>query len=63
MVWLPILFVCLNSGNCQFIYDEPQVSEKACIKEVNNMGAKADKHPEVQGWKGTCVPVAPGKKI
>ena len=63
MVWLPIIFVCLNSGQCQFIYDDPQVSEKACMKEVSEMGAKATKFPDVDGWKGTCVPIPPGKKI
>jgi hypothetical protein len=57
MVWLPVIFVCLNSGACFFVHDTTQISEKACAKEVAEMGAKVIKHPDVEGWKGTCIPI------
>ena len=63
MFWIPVLFVCLNSGECHFIYDKPEVAEKACIKAVSDGGAKVEKFPNVQGWKGTCIPVTNGKTI
>ena len=63
MFWVPVLFVCLNSGECHFIYDKPEVSEKSCVKAVAEGGSKVEKFPNVQGWKGTCIPVTNGKTI
>jgi hypothetical protein len=57
MVWLPIVFVCLNSGQCAFVYETAQVDEQRCLKLVKEMGTDADKSPAVEGWYGSCVPV------
>jgi hypothetical protein len=57
MVWLPVIFVCLNSGACFFIYDETQVSEKVCQKVISEAGEKLTKQPELDGWKGACIPI------
>ena len=46
MFWVPVLFVCLNSGECQFIYDKPEVSEKACVKAVAEGGSKIENDGE-----------------
>jgi hypothetical protein len=63
MLWVPVVFVCLLSGDCHFVYEEPEVSEIACVKVVKEVGSEFAEHPVVDGWKGTCIPVPNGKKI
>lgn len=63
MFWVPIIFACLSTGECGFLYDTPHVTEKACLKEAAQMGEQVKKNPNIQAWKGTCIPVNPGKPV
>jgi hypothetical protein len=62
MLWIPVVFVCLTSGQCDFIYESAELKESACIVEAKAMGKELDKFPQVDSWKATCIPVE-GKKI
>lgn len=32
--WMPVIFVCLNSGSCTVAYDDPYMTERDCEKAL-----------------------------
>jgi hypothetical protein len=59
MGWLPVLFVCLNTGSCFFIYDDAEPTEKACQKIIAETAEQLVKEELLADWKGSCIPVKP----
>jgi hypothetical protein len=57
MTYLPILFVCLVGGECDFIFAKPVSSRDVC--ETMNAESKLhlDKIEEVVAYKSACIPI------
>jgi hypothetical protein len=58
-VWLPVLFVCLNSGECNFYSGDISVSIAQCATQnaIAERTVKAGKN--VNAYQITCIEIKP----
>jgi hypothetical protein len=58
VTYLPILFVCLVGGECDFIFAKPVSSRDVC----ETMNAESELHldtiGEVVAYKSACIPIS-----
>jgi len=57
MSWLPVMFLCLTSGDCGFVYEKATASELACVQAVTKMASNYEKIPNFKGLSATCIPL------
>ena len=57
VTYLPILFVCLVGGECDFIFAKPVSSRDVCETMNAESELHLDKIEEVVAYKSICVPV------
>jgi hypothetical protein len=66
VTYLPILFVCLVGGECDFIFAKPVSSRGVCETMNAESELHLDKIEEVVSYKSACIPVSmskePGRK-
>jgi hypothetical protein len=57
MFWIPVMFVCLLSGDCSFMQGKPVYSEAGCMEQLTPLAAILQEDPRVVAFDGTCVAV------
>jgi hypothetical protein len=57
MFWIPIMFVCLISGDCSFLQGKPAYTEAGCAEQLVSLAAVLEADVRVDVFKGTCVVV------
>jgi hypothetical protein len=66
VTYLPILFVCLVGGECDFIHAKPVPTRDVCETMNAESELHLDKIEEVVAYKSACIPVGmskePGRK-
>ena len=55
MLWLPVAFVCLMSGPCNFYQGRLSISIEQCLQQ-NNVAVKAlQQDNDVKAYKTECL--------
>ena len=57
MFWIPIMFVCLISGDCSFLQGKPAYTEAGCEEQLIPLATVLEADVRVDAFKGTCVVV------
>jgi hypothetical protein len=57
MFWIPVMFVCLISGDCSFLQGKPAYTEAGCMEQLTPLVALLKEDVRVADFNGTCVVV------
>jgi hypothetical protein len=57
MFWIPVMFVCLISGDCSFMQGKPTYTEAGCIEQLAPLATILQEDVRVEAFDGTCVVV------
>ena len=57
MFWIPVMFVCLISGDCSFLQGKPVYTEAKCIEQLIPLAMSLQADVRVELFDGTCVAV------
>jgi hypothetical protein len=57
MFWIPVMFICLLSGDCSFLQGNPTYTEAGCIEQLTPLVAILQEDVRVAAFDGTCVVV------
>jgi hypothetical protein len=57
MFWIPVMFVCLISGDCSFMQGKPAYTEAGCMEQLTPLAALLKEDVRVADFNGTCVVV------
>jgi hypothetical protein len=58
VTYLPILFVCLVGGECDFIFAKPVSSRDVCETMNAESELRLEQVEEVVAYKSACIPVS-----
>jgi len=59
--FIPVFFVCLVNGVCDFVYTDPLVTEDECQQELAFKMEYFEAHPAVHSYRMTCLKLTPPK--
>ena len=66
MIFLPIFFICITGGECDFVYAKPVASRAICETMNAEYELRLEAAEEIVSYKSICVPVdtskEPGRK-
>ena len=57
MFLIPVMFVCLISGDCSFLQGKPAYTEAGCEEQLVSLATVLEADVRVEAFKGTCVVV------
>jgi hypothetical protein len=57
VTYLPIIFICLVGGECDFIFAKPVPTREICETMNAESELRLEAVDEVVAYKSTCVPV------
>jgi hypothetical protein len=55
MFWIPVMFVCLISGDCSFLQGNPAYTEAGCVEQLTPLMSALQEDPRVVAFDGVCV--------
>ena len=55
MFWIPIMFVCLISGDCSFLQGKPVYTEASCEEQLIPLARTLQADVRVAVFDGVCV--------
>jgi hypothetical protein len=55
--FLPVFFVCLVNGVCDFVYTDPLPSQAECEAEIEEKSNVLESMPTVHGYRPTCLEI------
>ena len=58
MTYLPIFFICLVGGECDFVYAKPVASRAICETMNAEYELRLEAAEEIVGYWSICVPVS-----
>ena len=53
-IWIPILFVCLVNGDCDFTQGNPGYTERGCQDQLQDVFVRLNQNPVVATFAGAC---------
>jgi hypothetical protein len=66
VIFLPIFFICITGGECDFIFAKPVPTREICEIMNAKYELRLDAAEEIVSYKSICVPVdmskEPGRK-
>jgi hypothetical protein len=66
MIYLPIFFICITGGECDFVYAKPVASRAICETMNAEYELRLEAAEEIVAYKSICIPVdmskEPGRK-
>jgi hypothetical protein len=66
VIYLPIIFVCLVGGECDFIHAKPVPTKEICETMNAEYALRLEAAEEIVSYKSICIPVdmskEPGRK-
>ena len=54
-LFVPVFFVCLVNGACDFVYTDPLPTKAECQAEIAEKSGVLDSMPTVHGYRPTCL--------
>jgi hypothetical protein len=57
MFWIPVMYVCLISGDCSFLQGNPAYTESGCVEQLAPLAVILQEDIRVAAYDGTCVVV------
>ena len=58
MIYLPIFFICLVGGECDFVYAKPVPTQGICETMNAEYELRLEAAKEIVAYKSICVPVS-----
>ena len=55
--FIPVFFVCLTSGFCDFVYTDPLPTEAACQQELTDKMDYLEANPGVEAYRPVCLEI------
>jgi hypothetical protein len=66
MIYLPIFFICITGGECDFVFAKPVPTREICETMNAEYALRLEAAEEIVSYKSICVPVdmskEPGRK-
>jgi hypothetical protein len=57
VIYLPIFFICITGGECDFVYAKPVASRAICETMNAEYALRLEAAEEIVAYKSICVPV------
>jgi hypothetical protein len=57
MFWIPVMYICLISGDCSFLQGSPAYTKAGCKEQLTPLVAILQEDIRVVAYDGTCVVV------
>ena len=61
-VWLPVLFICLSTNNCEFYSGDISVSVEQCATQNDKAEALIKRSGKAQAYRMACIEIKPKAK-
>jgi len=58
LIYLPIFFICITGGECDFVYAKPVASRAICETMNAEYELRLEAAEEIVAYKSICVPVS-----
>jgi hypothetical protein len=58
VIYLPIFFICITGGECDFVYAKPVASRAICETMNAEYALRLEAAEEIVAYKSICVPVS-----
>ena len=58
-VWLPVLFICLSTNNCEFYSGHISVSIEQCAAQNDKAEALIKASGKAQAYRMACIEIKP----
>mgnify|MGYP003679151902 FL=1 len=58
-VWLPVLFICLSTNNCEFYLGHISVSVEQCAAQNDKAEALIKRSGKAQAYRMACIEIKP----
>ena len=58
-VWLPVLFICLTTGDCEFYSGDISVSVEQCAAQNDKAEALIKRSGKAQAYRMACIEIKP----
>jgi hypothetical protein len=58
VIFLPIFFICITGGECDFVYAKPVASRAICETMNAEYELRLEAAEEIVTYKSICVPVS-----
>jgi len=55
--FMPVFFVCLVNGVCDFVYTDPLPNREECEAELEEKSSVLESMPTVHGYRPTCLEI------
>lgn len=55
--FMPVFFVCLVNGVCDFVYTDPLPTEAECQAEIDSKTDYLDSNPGVRAYRPVCLEI------
>jgi hypothetical protein len=55
--FMPVFFVCLVNGVCDFVYTDPLPTSEECEAELEEKSSVLESMPTVHGYRPTCLEI------
>jgi hypothetical protein len=62
VIYLPIFFICITGGECDFVYAKPVASRAICETMNAEYTLRLEAAEEIVAYKSICVPVRQGPR-
>jgi len=59
--FMPVFFVCLVNGVCDFVYTDPLPSQEECRAELKDKMDYLEANPNVEAYRVACLEFEPPK--
>jgi len=59
MIWIPIVYFCLTSGDCGFMQGKATYTESGCVELLQPVVKEFNQDDTVVAFDVTCVSVNP----
>ena len=56
--FLPVFFICITGGECDFVYAKPVPNKEVCETMNDNYALGLDTLDQVVSYKSACIPVS-----
>jgi hypothetical protein len=62
MIFLPIFFICITGGECDFVFAKPVPTREICEIMNAEYTLRLEAAEEIVAYKSICVPVEHGSR-
>lgn len=59
MIWIPIVFFCLSSGDCGFMQGKSTYTESGCLEQLTPIIRQLNEDERITAFDVNCVSANP----